>query len=133
MPGPPVFGATIDGSCILWQERCGQKGSCLFYSNEKMALYIFLLAASVKLLSLISVILAWKLYKAPDSVISEKSVPAIPEKTKSADDSLGHNDIPSQYVEAIEYKNNKFRMNTSLQNTGENGYTNTGADISTYM
>ena len=98
-----------------------------------MALYIFLLAASVKLLSLISVILAWKLYKAPDSMISEKSVPVIPEKTKSADNPLGHNDIPSQYVEAKEYKNNKFRMNTSLQNTGENGYTNTGADISTYM
>lgn len=37
MPGPVVFGAFIDKTCILWEETCSGRGSCLEYNNELLS------------------------------------------------------------------------------------------------
>ena len=37
MPGPVLFGAFIDKTCILWEETCSGKGSCLEYNNELLS------------------------------------------------------------------------------------------------
>ena len=37
MPGPVIFGAFIDKTCILWEETCSGRGSCLEYNNELLS------------------------------------------------------------------------------------------------
>lgn len=37
MPGPVLFGAFIDKTCILWEETCSGRGSCLEYNNELLS------------------------------------------------------------------------------------------------
>ncbi|XP_007940688.1 solute carrier organic anion transporter family member 4C1 [Orycteropus afer afer] len=38
IPGPIIFGMTIDSTCILWDiNECGIKGACWIYDNIKMA------------------------------------------------------------------------------------------------
>uniref|UniRef100_A0A0E9Y283 Solute carrier organic anion transporter family member n=1 Tax=Amblyomma americanum TaxID=6943 RepID=A0A0E9Y283_AMBAM len=38
IPAPLLLGSVIDGSCLLWQEVCFQRGACLLYNNELLAL-----------------------------------------------------------------------------------------------
>ena len=46
IPGPIMFGAIIDKSCILWQEkRCtGERGNCWVYSSSDLALYVIIVS-----------------------------------------------------------------------------------------
>lgn len=37
LPGPVIFGAFIDKTCILWEETCSGRGSCLEYNNELLS------------------------------------------------------------------------------------------------
>lgn len=39
IPGPIAFGSMIDKSCLLWQDQCGEQGSCYVYENSAMSLY----------------------------------------------------------------------------------------------
>lgn len=39
IPGPIAFGSVIDISCLLWQDQCGQQGSCYLYQNSAMSQY----------------------------------------------------------------------------------------------
>ncbi|XP_002731058.1 solute carrier organic anion transporter family member 4C1-like [Saccoglossus kowalevskii] len=45
VPGPIVFGAVIDSSCLVWQEQCGKTGSCWIYDNHMFAVKIVVLSA----------------------------------------------------------------------------------------
>ncbi|KAG7248993.1 hypothetical protein CRUP_021298, partial [Coryphaenoides rupestris] len=53
IPGPIAFGSVIDLSCMLWQDKCGEQGSCYLYHNTAMSRYtlalgiIFFLLASI--------------------------------------------------------------------------------------
>ncbi len=55
----------FDNSCILWDEHCGQQGSCRFYKPWDLSINMMILNIIVKFLSLTFVILAWRLYKPP--------------------------------------------------------------------
>ena len=63
-----VFGTAFDGACLLFEERCGSSGTCLFYDNTDMALYLFIVVTTVKAASLLFVVIAWKTYKPPKKV-----------------------------------------------------------------
>ena len=63
MPGSILFGAVLDKSCILWEEKCDNSGSCLYYNNYHMAMYMLGICVLNKLLSSIFSFLAWRLYK----------------------------------------------------------------------
>ncbi|XP_027705915.1 solute carrier organic anion transporter family member 4A1 isoform X2 [Vombatus ursinus] len=39
IPGPIAFGWVIDKACLLWQDRCGDQGSCYIYQNSAMSHY----------------------------------------------------------------------------------------------
>ena len=43
MPGPVLFGAFIDKTCNLWEERCDETGACLEYNNAQLS-YLILAA-----------------------------------------------------------------------------------------
>jgi len=37
IPGPLLFGYVFDQACELWEQDCGEKGSCLLYDHEKLS------------------------------------------------------------------------------------------------
>lgn len=48
VPGPLIFGALFDASCLSWQEECGQRGNCWIYDRSRLSYY----AISISLPSL---------------------------------------------------------------------------------
>ncbi|XP_078576841.1 uncharacterized protein LOC144862330 [Branchiostoma floridae x Branchiostoma japonicum] len=65
IPGPIVFGKIIDSTCLVWQEKCGERGSCWIYDKESMA-YKFLMVALIwQAISLVGFGLALWSYKPP--------------------------------------------------------------------
>lgn len=48
IPGPILYGAIIDKSCLLWENSCGDNGNCWHYDKEKFRL-LFNTTASCKL------------------------------------------------------------------------------------
>ena len=72
-----MFGAAFDASCLLWQDTCGDRGSCFQYDNSRLALLIFTICEVLKVVSVICMLLAWYLYKPPkDATILECEVKA---------------------------------------------------------
>ncbi|XP_049611579.1 solute carrier organic anion transporter family member 4A1 isoform X2 [Syngnathus scovelli] len=65
IPGPIGFGSMIDISCLLWQDQCGEQGSCYLYQNSAMSRYMLLAGVIYKVLGTIFFLLASILYKAP--------------------------------------------------------------------
>ncbi|XP_061128593.1 solute carrier organic anion transporter family member 4A1 isoform X1 [Syngnathus typhle] len=65
IPGPIAFGSMIDISCLLWQDQCGEQGSCYLYQNSAMSRYMLLAGVIYKVLGTIFFLLASILYKAP--------------------------------------------------------------------
>lgn len=35
IPGPIIYGAVIDSTCLIWDESCGQRGNCWFYDKDR--------------------------------------------------------------------------------------------------
>uniref|UniRef100_A0A6M2E5Q0 Organic anion transporter n=1 Tax=Amblyomma tuberculatum TaxID=48802 RepID=A0A6M2E5Q0_9ACAR len=36
IPYPLVYGAILDHSCIVWEEKCGRRGNCWVYDADKL-------------------------------------------------------------------------------------------------
>ena len=55
IPGPILFGALIDQTCTLWQQKECQEGvgNCLFYDNYQMGVLILSAVLVVKLLGIV--------------------------------------------------------------------------------
>ena len=66
IPGPLLFGAVLDYSCLLRQTKCNKDGGCNLYSGGRMALYMALLCGTCFILCGLSTLGAWKLYKPPE-------------------------------------------------------------------
>ncbi|XP_066558357.1 solute carrier organic anion transporter family member 4A1 isoform X1 [Amia ocellicauda] len=65
IPGPIAFGSVIDISCLLWQDQCGEQGSCYLYQNSDMSRYTLIAGVIYKLLGTLFFLLAALLYKPP--------------------------------------------------------------------
>uniref|UniRef100_A0A9J8A222 Solute carrier organic anion transporter family member n=1 Tax=Cyprinus carpio carpio TaxID=630221 RepID=A0A9J8A222_CYPCA len=65
IPGPIAFGSVIDISCLLWEEQCGEYGSCYLYHNSAMSQYSLIAGIIYKVLGTIFFFLAGMLYKPP--------------------------------------------------------------------
>ncbi|MEQ2258093.1 Solute carrier organic anion transporter member 4A1 [Xenotaenia resolanae] len=65
VPGPIAFGSVIDISCILWQDQCGDQGSCYIYHNSAMSQYTLAAGIIFKLLGTIFFLVASVLYQPP--------------------------------------------------------------------
>ena len=48
IPGPIAFGWVIDKACLLWQDQCGQQGSCFVYQNSAMSWYLLIAGLGYK-------------------------------------------------------------------------------------
>ncbi|XP_065357343.1 solute carrier organic anion transporter family member 4A1 [Calliphora vicina] len=77
IPAPMIFGALIDETCILWQERCDEEaGACLVYENSNMSRYMWILALTGKLCSVVFFFAAWWFYIPPKEVPNDENVKA---------------------------------------------------------
>ncbi|XP_028266760.1 solute carrier organic anion transporter family member 4A1 [Parambassis ranga] len=65
IPGPIAFGSVIDISCLLWQDQCGEQGSCYLYHNSAMSQYTLVAGIIFKALGTIFFLLASILYQPP--------------------------------------------------------------------
>ena len=36
LPGPILFGAIFDGTCLLWGKSCGKQGNCQFFEMNRL-------------------------------------------------------------------------------------------------
>lgn len=114
IPGPILFGKLIDITCKLWQNSCGEQGSCFFYDNRSMSYNMMAIGLVGKFLSSLFFFLALVLYKSAPcdensnskiekpgklSKIGEKSVDTL---TTSLND-LGNGDIKHSGVGDIKH------------------------------
>uniref|UniRef100_A0A8C3G503 Solute carrier organic anion transporter family member n=1 Tax=Cyclopterus lumpus TaxID=8103 RepID=A0A8C3G503_CYCLU len=65
IPGPIAFGSVIDISCLLWQDKCGEQGSCYLYHNSAMSQYTLVAGIIYKVVGTIFFLLASILYQPP--------------------------------------------------------------------
>ncbi|XP_066238004.1 solute carrier organic anion transporter family member 4C1 isoform X1 [Saccopteryx leptura] len=66
IPGPIVFGVTIDSTCMLWDiNKCGIKGACWVYDNIKMSRMLVAISVTCKTVTIFFNGLAVFLYKPP--------------------------------------------------------------------
>ncbi|XP_072176178.1 solute carrier organic anion transporter family member 4C1-like [Diadema setosum] len=63
IPGPIIFGAVIDGACLVWQQTCGTRGSCWIYDTRSLALRLAAITLVSRIFSCLCNILAMVLYK----------------------------------------------------------------------
>ncbi|KAM9065968.1 solute carrier organic anion transporter family member 4A1 [Sarcophilus harrisii] len=82
IPGPIAFGWVIDKACLLWQNQCGDQGSCYIYQNSAMSHYILIAGIVYKVLGIIFFGSACLLYKPPRG--SPDSAVASPPSSSSA-------------------------------------------------
>jgi len=62
------MGVIFDGSCTLWQDDCGTRGSCMFYDNGDLSRGFLLLCVGVSGVSLVAMIVAVVCYRPPTAV-----------------------------------------------------------------
>ncbi|XP_077470694.1 solute carrier organic anion transporter family member 4A1 isoform X2 [Stigmatopora argus] len=92
IPGPIAFGSMIDISCLLWQDQCGEQGSCYLYQNSAMSQYTLLVGVIYKVLGTIFFMLASILYQPP---------PDSPQSSQGSSDHVtcgDKSDFPSHLV-----------------------------------
>ncbi|XP_029012840.1 solute carrier organic anion transporter family member 4A1 [Betta splendens] len=65
IPGPIAFGSVIDISCLLWQDQCGDQGSCYLYQNSAMSQYTLVAGIIYKVLGTVFFLIASVLYQPP--------------------------------------------------------------------
>ncbi|XP_006755210.1 PREDICTED: solute carrier organic anion transporter family member 4C1 [Myotis davidii] len=66
IPGPIIFGVTIDSTCILWDvNECGRKGACWIYDNIRMARMLVAISVICKIITIFFNGLAVFLYNPP--------------------------------------------------------------------
>ncbi|XP_012943551.1 solute carrier organic anion transporter family member 4A1 [Aplysia californica] len=72
-PGPVLFGAILDSTCLTWQEGCSSTGSCWLYDRSSLSVRIVAWWISLKLLAVLLYTLAFKIYKPPPEADSSAS------------------------------------------------------------
>ncbi|XP_046377706.2 solute carrier organic anion transporter family member 4A1-like isoform X2 [Haliotis rufescens] len=73
-PGPLMLGTIIDSACRVWQDICGQTGSCWIYEKSEMGIRIFVWWILVKGFAVLFFFLAQYFYKPPpeDAALEEE-------------------------------------------------------------
>ena len=123
IPGPITFGATLDSSCLLWQEDCqGTQGSCFLYSGINVAWKFFLISFSFKVVTVICWVVALCTYHSPEKDLNEDNLKDL--TRKEGDEYIRNNSqlaiisnesVPSQYA----YDNNMFDDNENTSTSKE--------------
>lgn len=63
IPAPILFGNTIDTSCLLWRNRCGNNGSCLVYDIVQFRNKYVGISAGLKIAGTLLFFIVWLLIR----------------------------------------------------------------------
>nr|CAD7439394.1 unnamed protein product [Timema bartmani] len=66
IPGPIIFGAVIDSTCLVWDRSCGAKGNCWLYNKDSFRIRFFSVLAAFCLISSLLDMKVWHLGKNVD-------------------------------------------------------------------
>lgn len=50
IPGPLIFGAIFDGTCLNWEGECGRRGNCWVYDNSLLSIHTLSMTIPVMLI-----------------------------------------------------------------------------------
>ena len=71
-PGPIIVGFLFDATCTLWQDKCGERGSCWMYDSNGIKLGFTFLPIGLKIMATLFYFLAQFFYKQPQGEKSKK-------------------------------------------------------------
>ena len=75
IPGPIVFGAIFDSTCIYWQYECSRRGNCWLYDNQHLSQRALILALLGIAANFTFSLLSWLFYpKQTMEITSEKKL-----------------------------------------------------------
>ncbi|TSM04919.1 Solute carrier organic anion transporter family member 4A1 [Bagarius yarrelli] len=103
IPGPIAFGSVIDISCLLWQEQCGERGSCYLYQNSAMSQYTLIAGIVYKFLGTVFFMLASVLYK-PPSQSPQNSCQNTDHNAADLGVDIGHLHLPPEIIVNVHAK-----------------------------
>ncbi|XP_063220561.1 solute carrier organic anion transporter family member 74D-like [Bacillus rossius redtenbacheri] len=61
IPGPIIFGAIIDSTCLVWDTSCPGRGNCWLYHRDNFRLYMNAAAAGFAALGVLMDVKVWQL------------------------------------------------------------------------
>ncbi|ELT95620.1 hypothetical protein CAPTEDRAFT_89526, partial [Capitella teleta] len=73
--GPAVYGYLFDDACLIWQESCGERGSCWIYDGDTLAWNLIAISVAVKFVGCVSFALSLFIYKPPHTGESGELAP----------------------------------------------------------
>ncbi|XP_012523943.1 solute carrier organic anion transporter family member 74D [Monomorium pharaonis] len=53
IPGPIIYGAIIDSTCLIWEESCGTRGNCWFYHRDNFRYLVNISAAGFTIIGVL--------------------------------------------------------------------------------
>lgn len=62
IPGPLIFGALFDSSCLQWQDECGNRGNCWIYDNRSLSIYAMSFGIPCLTIAAVLFFLSWLTY-----------------------------------------------------------------------
>ncbi|KAJ8669938.1 hypothetical protein QAD02_001197 [Eretmocerus hayati] len=63
IPGPIIFGAIMDSTCLIWDTSCKERGNCWFYHRENFRFYMNSTASALCFIEVMFDIAVWYLSK----------------------------------------------------------------------
>ncbi|XP_006811918.1 solute carrier organic anion transporter family member 4C1-like [Saccoglossus kowalevskii] len=74
IPGPIVMGIVVDSACVMWQEDCGDTGTCWIYDNHGFAMRFVVFGAAFTGLAMLCSLGALLTYKPPPEPSNEEKI-----------------------------------------------------------
>ncbi|XP_029661643.1 solute carrier organic anion transporter family member 74D isoform X1 [Formica exsecta] len=53
IPGPIIYGAIIDSTCLIWEESCGTRGNCWFHHRENFRYLVNISSAGFSMIGVL--------------------------------------------------------------------------------
>ena len=74
VPGPLIFGALFDASCLAWQDNCGRRGNCWVHDNDQLSVSVLAFSLPCLILSAILFLLALITYPKQQKDTTDESI-----------------------------------------------------------
>lgn len=62
VPGPLIFGALFDATCISWNYECGERGNCWLYDKDKLSYAVVGTGVACSVIAVFCYFLSWMTY-----------------------------------------------------------------------
>nr|XP_022328748.1 solute carrier organic anion transporter family member 4A1-like [Crassostrea virginica] len=99
-PGPVLLGAILDSTCLVWQDKCGERGNCWIYDKWPLGIRLMLWWICTKLVGVFFLCIAHQSYKSEvtsqELKVESKLDNGHGEETKKAEDNMAFTTSPDE-------------------------------------